>query len=44
MKELDDLQKTLNWVIDGLGKTGLKISDVSIINWKWIKDNYNVEY
>ncbi len=47
LKEIDakfvDLQKTLNWVINGLGLHGLKISDVSRINWSWIVENYNVD-
>lgn len=42
--QLIDLEKTLNWLIDGYGKHGLKISDVHYINWAWIVENYNVDY
>ena len=42
-KQLNDLQKTLHWLIDGLGVHGLKISDVSIVDWEWICENYNIE-
>jgi len=42
-KQLDDLEKKMHWLIDGLGKTGLKISDCSFITWEWVIENYNVE-
>ena len=41
-EKLDDLQKTFNWLISGLGIHGLKISDAHIIDWKWVCENYNV--
>jgi len=44
MYELDvyDRISVLLWLIDGVGKHGLKISDASKISWDWIVENYNV--
>jgi hypothetical protein len=42
--ELEDFKKTLNWVLSGLGKTGLKISDVKYIDTKWVEKHYNTTF
>jgi hypothetical protein len=41
--KLDDVHRTLNWLIDGMGIHGLKLSDLSIIDWNWVCINYNLE-
>jgi hypothetical protein len=40
--ELDERLKVLHWVINGLGLTGLKISDSRNMTWDWITIHYNV--
>lgn len=44
MYELDicDRVSVLLWLIEGIGRHGLKISDASKIKWDWIVENYNV--
>jgi hypothetical protein len=43
IEDLENLRKTMNWLISGLGRHGLQISDVKHINWQWVCENYNVE-
>jgi len=41
-KQLDDLKKTMTWLINGYGQHGLSIKNSSV-NWDWICENYNVD-
>ena len=41
-EQLEERMKVLNWVINGMGIHGFKISDTKILHWGWITKNYNV--
>ncbi len=41
--KINKARKKLFWLIDGLNKTGLKISDWNKVTWEWITKNYNVD-
>lgn len=40
--ELESKRKSMNWLIRGLGRTGLNLSDIKFIDWGWVREYYNV--
>ena len=41
-QQLNELKLTMSWFINGYGRHGLSGDKIKNLNWKWIKENYNV--